>query len=137
MWWDKSRSGTKQGRRVVAEAERLLAGKSVQDYVQRAGRAPAWTLVAVLGHCSRSELERIAAPSTSPDPGGWSGAVAYLAEQMLSRSADERDLLILQRRSLIPLELDLLGGRLRAPRTPAELYVLISGALEQPLSPEL
>jgi hypothetical protein len=137
MWWDRSRTGTKQGRHVIAEAERLLAGRTVQSYVRGAGRAPAWTLVGVLGHCSRGELERVAAPSALPDPGGWSGAVAYLAEQMLAQTTGEADLVRLQRRSLVPLELDLLGGKLRPPRTPTDLYALIIGALQRPLSPEI
>lgn len=137
MWWARKRLGTREGREVVAEAERLLSGTTILGYVRAIGRAPAWTLVSILGHCTRGELHRIASPAASPDPHGWSGAVAYLAEKILSQSYDDAELVRLQRSTLIPLELDLLGGKLRAPRTPADLYGLVSGVLGRPLSPEV
>ena len=136
MWWGKGKRGSDQGREIVREAERMLAGRTLETFIARRERVPAWSLVALLGHGSRRDLLRLASPLASPDPAGWSGTVARLARDLLAMTEDEGGLLRLQRRSLIPLELRLLGGMVSPPATPTELFLMVNGSLETPLSPE-
>jgi hypothetical protein len=136
MWWGKRKRVSDQSRDVVREAERMLEGRTLETYIARRKRVPAWSLVALLGHGTRRDLLRLASPLAAPDPSGWSGAVAHLARELLAMTGDEPGLLRLQRRALIPLELLLLGGRVSAPATPADLLRMVSGSLETPLFPE-
>jgi hypothetical protein len=136
MRWGKSRRETAATREVVREAERLLEGRTLESFIARRERVPAWSLIALLGHGSRLDLFRLSSPATSPDPTGWSGTVARLARDLLDMTWDEASLVRLQRRSLVPLELKMLGGLMSPPCTPAELYEMVTGSLERPLSPE-
>ncbi len=136
MRWGKSRRETAGAREVVREAERLLQGRTLESFISRRERVPAWSLVALLGHGSRSDLTRLASPTANPDPFGWSGTVARLAADLLGMTWDEPSLVRLQRRSLVPLELNMLGGMLSPPCTPGELYEMVQGSLDRPLSPE-
>ena len=136
MVWGKSRRETRAARQVVREAERLLEGRTLESFIARRERVPAWSLIALLGHGSRVDLMRLACPAASPDPVGWSGTVARLAADLLARTWDDPSLVRLQRRSLVPLELHMLGGLMAPPSTPGELYQMVTGSLERPLSPE-
>lgn len=119
---------------MVREAERVLQGRTLETYIARRERVPAWSLIALLAHASRVDLLRLATPSARPDPAGWSGTVARLAGELLGMSWDDPSLVRLQRRSLVSLELDMLGRLLSPPSSPGELYDMVSGSLE--LSPE-
>ena len=119
------------------EAQRVLTGRTVDSFIARRDRVPVWSLVALLGHATRAELARLAADAVARDPYGWSATVGRLASELLAVTWDERSLLRLQRRSLVPLELELLGGLAAPPCSPTELYEMVTGALERPLSPEL
>jgi hypothetical protein len=124
-------------RAVVAEAERVLAGRTLEGFVARRQRVPAWSLISLLGHATLEDLVRLGAPGHGADPFGWSGTVARLARDLLRMAGDEATLLRLQRRALIPLELRLLAGELSPPASPADLFNLVNGYLEHPLSPEV
>ncbi len=136
MGWGKARRDRAAAREVVREAERLLEGRTLESFISRRERVPAWSLVALLGHGSRVDLMRLASPAASPDPAGWSGTVARLAGELLTMTWDECSLVRLQRRSLVPLELGMLSGFVLPPSTPGELYEMVAGSLERPLSPE-
>lgn len=136
MRWGKARRESLAARDVVREAERLLEGRTLEGFISRRDRVPAWSLIGLLGHGSRIDLMRLAAPAASPDPAGWSGTVARLASDLLVMTWDDPSLVRLQRRSLVPLELSMLGGMVAPPCTPAELYEMVTGSLERPLSPE-
>ncbi len=136
MRWGKRKRPFDPDREVVREAERMLSGRTLESFISRRDRVPAWSLVALLGHGSRRDLLRLASPMASPDPAGWSGTVARLARDLLAMSDGDAGLLRLQRRSLIPLELRLLGGLTSPPATPAELFLMVNSSLETPLSPE-
>ncbi len=136
MRWGKKKRGADENREVVREAERMLEGRTLESFIARRERVPAWSLIALLGHGSRRDLLRLASPLASPDPSGWSGTVARLARDLLAMTEDEASLLRLQRRSLIPLELRLLGGLTNPPATPTDLFLLVNSSLESPLSPE-
>ena len=136
MRWGKARQQAVRARDVVREADRLLQGRTVESFISRRERVPAWSLIGLLGHGSRVDLLRLASPSSHPDPSGWSGTVARLAGDLVRRAGDDRSLVRLQRRCLVPLELSLLGGSTAPPCSPAELYDMVTGSLERPRSPE-
>lgn len=136
MRWGKARRESAAARNVVREAERLLGGRTLEGFIARRERVPAWSLIGLLGHGSRVDLMRLASPAASPDPAGWSGTVARLASDLVGLTWDDPSLVRLQRRSLVPLELSMLGGMVSPPCTPAELYEMVTGSLERPLSPE-
>lgn len=122
---------------IVQEAERLLQGRTLEAYIARHERVPAWSLIGLLAHASRSELTRLASPATRPDPDGWSGTVARLAGELLGVTFDEASLVYLQRRSLVPLELDMLGSLTAPPASPADLYEMVTVSVARPRSPEI
>lgn len=136
MRWGKGKRASDQARAVVREAERMLEGRTLEGFIARRQRVPAWSLVALLGHASRKDLLRLASPLAAPDPAGWSGTVARLARDLLGMTDGEPGLIRLQRRALIPLELCLLGGQLNPPASPTELFMMVNSSIETPLSPE-
>ncbi len=136
MGWGKARREATAAREVVREAERLLEGRTLESFISRRERVPAWSLIGLLGHGTRIDLVRLASPSAAPDPAGWSGTVARLASDLLGLTWDDPSLVRLQRRSLVPLELNVLGGYISPPASPGELYEMVTGSLERPLSPE-
>jgi hypothetical protein len=135
MGWGK-RHHPVGARDVIREAERVLNGRTLESYIARRDRVPAWSLIALLGHASRVELTRLSTPSGARDPNGWSATVARLAADLVALTWDDPSLTRLQRRSLIPLELNLLGGLMWPPSSPDELHEMVMGAVERPLSPE-
>lgn len=136
MRWGKSRNQSVIARDLIREAERVLDGRTLETYISRRERVPAWSLIALLAHASRTELMRLATPAATPDPAAWSGTVARLAADLIAMTWDESSLIRLQRRSLVPLELDMLGGDAGPPCSPVELYDIVSGAVERPRSAE-
>lgn len=135
-WGKNTRRGSDGERAVVREAELVLRGRSLETFIARHERVPAWSLVALLGHASRRDLLRLASPLAGPDPSGWSGTVARLARDLLAMTEDEATLMRLQRRSLVPLELSLLGGHVNPPTSPLDLFAMVNSSLESPLYPE-
>lgn len=137
MKWGRERREAARARAVVAEAERMLAGRTLETFIARRQRVPAWSLISLLGHASLSDLGRLGSPGYGADPLGWSGTVARLARELRLMADDETTLVRLQRRSLIPLELRLLGGEVSPPTSPADLFSLVNGSLDRPLFPEV
>ena len=135
MAWGRKRENV-DTREVVQEAERLLDGRTLERYIARRERVPAWSLIALLGHATRMDLMRLGSPAAGPDPAGWSGTVARLGRELVEATTDDTSLIRLQRRSLVPLELNLLGGYVAPPGTPAELYEMVTGSFERPFSAE-
>ena len=136
MWWGRKNRGSDQARAIVREAERVLEGRTLEGFIARHERVPAWSLVALLAHASRRDLLRLASPLATPDPAGWSGTVARLARDLLAMTDGDAGLLRLQRRSLVPLELMLLGGRASPPASPADLFVMVNSSIDAFLHPE-
>jgi hypothetical protein len=135
MSWGTRRKDIREARELVREAERMLDGRTIESYIARRERVPAWSLISLLSHSSRVEMMKLAHPSARPDPSGWSGTMARVARELLDLTWDDSSLLSVQRQSLVPLELELLGGTVQPPCNPAELYEMVAVALEYPLSP--
>ena len=135
MQFRRNRRFRKTAAETIEEAERLLAGNLLDSPDLNRRNLPAWTLVAVLGHASWEELCRIAAWRPRPGTGRWRSTVAFLAGETLDIAEDENALLRIQRTTLIPLELDLLAGRIKSPTTPGEVVNLVTWALNTRLRP--
>jgi len=135
MRWLRAR-GKRGFREAVEEAERILAGRLL-DCPDRVSRGvEALDLVGALGHASFDELRRFTTWGDKPDQARWQGALAYLAQETLSVAVDEASLLRIQRGTLIPLELSLLGREIPLPATPTGMVSVVRRALGTPQLPE-
>jgi hypothetical protein len=128
MW--SRRSQTKRRDQVAAAGMRFLRGEAV-DLLHESGQGlPTWALLNLLAHTSLGRLRSLAKSDAFHPQNGWNAAVAYLAIELLGvgqRTPDE--IALIQRTVLVPLELALLNGDLRAPSTPGEFVTLVIGAL--------
>jgi hypothetical protein len=97
---------------LVAECEAFLAGRYAEHLEARRLRVPAWAWVNLLAHGTVGELE--AARHVTADDGSpsaqWRAARAFLAREVLeAAAAADTTLADVQRRLLVPLELELMG----------------------------
>jgi hypothetical protein len=122
MWDRDPSSPVAGGRDVVEGCEALLRGTSVA-HVRRCGAEPrAADWYDLLAHGKLVQLIRAACgpvPSPGDPPASWEEAVALLSRAVLGIAATQPRLDVLQRRWLVPLELEMLDGP--APATPAGL----------------
>ena len=88
--------------RLVEECEAFLSGRLVD---QMAERIPVWTWTNLLAHGSEEDLR--AAASIEPSGDEWRKARASLAANLLATASTYGPLDEVQRRVLIPLELEL------------------------------
>jgi hypothetical protein len=103
--------------RVVREASAIVDGLPLSKETG-AGRGSTW--IGRLAHIHWEDLQDVA--TTNPySLSTWDAAASYLARDLLHTAKNADRLCLLQRRCLIPLELEILAGRLRAPGTPADL----------------
>ncbi len=113
---------------VVNEARAVLEG--VARTTTYAGRRvpPPWVYVNELAHADVATLLRLADRGPALHPASWDHASAVLAGELLTRAAKTGALEDVQK-TLVPLELDLLGGTYPSALTPARLVRLVSEAL--------
>jgi len=114
---------------VVADAVATVTGRHLT------GRwptdpAPGWTWLNTLAHAETAHLSALADDLAAAQRSGWDGAMMFLANEVVSMAADSEELIALQRRVLIPLELDVLGGAVPAPASPAALVALVRARLD-------
>lgn len=116
-----------QGRAVVAEAAELLDGRAV-DRSNWPSRVPSYLPLSWLVHSSRARLAMLA--DQAAHPATWDGTVAYLAAELLALASDDTALRLVQRRALLPLELEVLArGDDRMPN-PRGLARAVTAALD-------
>jgi hypothetical protein len=116
-------------RRVVGDAERILAGCWVDRYRQYGLSPPAWAVVNDLAHTTLAGLTRRAtAPILWPRSHQWERAERDLAAVLLA-TADAKEILRLQQEVLVPLELTLLDNPSVCSGEPAALVDLVTEAL--------
>jgi hypothetical protein len=125
MFGKQKRQTATRDAQVLAEAIAILEGR---DRELSSVSATGWVRINQLAHASWGELERLAESQTSDAP--WAGAVSYLASEMRTQAGSPGGLLALQRHRLIPLELDVLGGRAVLPRTPLRLISLVRAEVD-------
>ena len=111
---------------VLAEATAILEGC---DRDPSNVAPPGWVRLNQLAHASWGDLERLAGRQTFDAP--WAGAVSYLASEIRTQAGSAGRLLALQRHCLIPLELDVLGGRAISPKTPLRLISLVRAEVDR------
>jgi hypothetical protein len=102
---------------VVCEAIAIVEGRRPSE-TGGAGRGGSW--ISWLAHSRWEDLQRatLAGPLL---PNRWDAAASYVAGNLLDKAKDADGLLTLQRSCLIPLELEMLAGRLQIPNRPADL----------------
>jgi hypothetical protein len=116
---------------VVLEAEQLLAGDVVARRDRGAGIIRPWVLVNVLAHADRAGLLALQSRNEPVSSDSWIMTLGYLSSEITAAGPHERDLVSLQRRALVPLELGLLARQVAAPTSPAELARLVMGTLRE------
>jgi hypothetical protein len=127
MRWRRSQPTPDEGP-VVGEARAVLEGTvRAQRYAQWR-RLPAWVYVNELAHADVATLARLAQRRGQLHPATFEHASAFLAAKILLRASGESSLSDVQR-SLVPLELDLLGEAYPAGTTAATLLTLALDAL--------
>ena len=127
------RSGRKE-RRLVRECEIYLAGEYAEFLDSKDQRVPNWAWLNVLAHSRRDQLRRFSshsAPSFLITPSGsWWQALGFLSSEILTRAPNDRELDVLSRSVLIPLELSYLAQG-SAPRRPGDLVRVVLQALDE------
>jgi hypothetical protein len=116
---------------VVVEAQRLLAGETVQGRGRATDPVRPWMLVNVLAHADRAVLSTLQGAGTRGAPGSWIGTLGYLSSELTPTGLADGDVGDRQRRLLVPLELKILGGEVPVPTSPAQLARLVLDALGQ------
>ncbi len=114
---------------VVQLAEALVQGDVLIALQERGEPAPAWGYLNLLAHSDRASLRRVRDFNQSRRPlSGWGTVVFDLIVDILNSAPLDDDLQAMQRRALVPLELDIWDGR-ETLSSPQDLDVLVRGAL--------
>ncbi len=114
---------------VIEEAENLLSGRTLDMHNLRGPRG--WSLLSAVARGDRDQLRVLSDIQIFSHPGSFDATLAYLARELLAMARSGPELLQVQRQVLIPLELQLLGDDVQAPSTPAQLVMLVMGALDR------
>lgn len=121
MFRSKKREFTAAAAEVLRQAVATVEGR------QSPGGGPSPTgqgWVSRLAHVGWDELE-VLARCQPRHAATWDGAGIYLAVELRDGARSAEGLTLLQREQLIPLELEMLAGHLKAPSTPADLVRLV------------
>jgi hypothetical protein len=90
---------------VVQLAEALIQGEVLITLQERGEVAPAWGYLNLLAHSNRRSLQRIRELNEHKPLSAWGTVVFDLIVDILGRVRTDEDLLALQRKALVPLEL--------------------------------
>ena len=111
---------------VAAECEAFLSGSYVEYLERRGQRIPEWAWLNAVAHAGSKTLRALAALGPRRPrrrvPLTWRDAVSFLARELLSLAGGPSGDVARFQRALVPLELDLAGGR-RHTRLSPELLV--------------
>jgi hypothetical protein len=114
---------------VVQLAEALIQGDVLIALQERGEIAPAWGYLNLLAHSDRSSLQRVREFNESRQPlSGWGTVVFDLIVDILGWVHTDEDLLALQRKALVPLELSVWHGR-DSLSSPVDLDILVRSAV--------
>lgn len=110
---------------VVQLAEALIQGDVLIALQERGEVAPAWGYLNLLAHSDRSALQRVKEFNESRQPlSGWGTVVFDLIVDILGWAHTDDELLVLQRKSLVPLELSVWDGH-DLLSSPTDLDILV------------
>ena len=114
---------------VVALAEALIQGDVLIALQERGEPAPAWGYLNLLAHSDRSSLRRVRDFNQSRRPlSGWGTVVFDLIVDILNSAPTDEELIALQRKALLPLELRIWDGQ-ELLGSPQDLDILVRSAL--------
>jgi len=114
---------------VVQLAEALVQGDVLIALQERGEPAPAWGYLNLLAHSDRSSLRRVRDFNQSRRPlSGWGTVVFDLIVDILSSAPTDEELVVLQRKALVPLELRIWDGQ-ELLSSPQDLDILVRSAL--------
>ncbi len=119
-------------RALVVECEAFFSGHYAQYLDGKNFRVPAWARLNVLAHGSPDDIATLAtgdSPHSSSGSSIWHQALAFLAQELMSRTSQEGSLAELQRSTPVPLELNLVGQR-APPVPPATFVSTVLGVLD-------
>ena len=131
MWWRRRSAAVT----MVRDCEAFLAGEYVERAEHASGGLPAWAWLNLLAHGSHDQLVEATARLGAVDADEWRdrrwrNAQGYLAGELLDAcNGEPAALRDLQRRVLVPLELDLTSAVTRLD--PAGLAKAVLDALER------
>jgi hypothetical protein len=110
---------------VVQLAEALIQGDVLIALQERGEVAPAWGYLNLLAHSDRSSLLRVKEFNESRQPlSGWGTVVFDLIVDIMGWVHSDEELLALQRKSLVPLELSVWEGH-DLLSSPVDLDILV------------
>jgi hypothetical protein len=114
---------------VVQLAEALIQGDVLIALQERGEAAPAWGYLNLLAHSDRTSLRRVRDFNQSRRPlSGWGTVVFDLIVDILNSAPSEDELTAVQRKALVPLELNVWANR-ETLTTPQDLDILVRSAL--------
>ena len=90
---------------VVQSAEALIEGDVLITLQEQGETASAWSYLNLLAHSNRGSLQRIRELNEHKPLSAWGTVVFDLIVDILGRVRTDEDLLALQRKALVPLEL--------------------------------
>ena len=81
----------------------------------------------VLNCLAHSDVDVLSCAAEDPPAGrsGWSGALSFLAHDLLTSATSPDGIMHIQRHTFVPLELELLSGRTPMPTRPRELVEVV------------
>jgi hypothetical protein len=101
----------KSGVSVVQLAEAVIQGDVLIALQERGEPAPAWGYLNLLAHSDRVSLRRVHDFNQSRKPlSGWGTVVFELIVELLESALTEEQLIVVQRKALVPLELEVWNG---------------------------
>jgi hypothetical protein len=110
-------------------AEALVQGDVLIALQERGEPAPAWGYLNLLAHSDRASLRRVREFNQSRRPlSGWGTVVFDLIVDILDSAPRDEDLELLQRKALVPLELEIWDGS-KTLSSPQDLDILVRSAL--------
>lgn len=114
---------------VVQLAEALIQGDVLISLQERGEAAPAWGYLNLLAHSDRGSLRRVRDFNQSRRPlSGWGTVVFDLIVDILNSAPSDEELLTLQRKALVPLELKIWDSK-EILSSPQDLDILVRSAL--------
>jgi hypothetical protein len=136
MW---RRDGSVEGHGVADECEAFLAGRYLELLERNEALVPQWAWMNRLAHGTTADLEAIATHDATPRDRlsqAWADARSYLAAEVLDAYGRAGTLLTLQRRALVPLELQLASPTSPPVRRPADWVGMVMAAIARVASSE-
>jgi hypothetical protein len=128
--WRETRVLANATARLLAEATAIVEGTTRNSPLAGCQPAP-WVWINALAHSSWDQLNHLAERPARQGGESWVRATSFLAAEVRAYAATAPGLRKLQREGLIPLELDVLGGRRPPPDTPLELVATVRAEIDR------